>query len=222
MDTPKADTVTVAGRSVQNPAEIIVNYLLRHGGTIAHYDVLAGTLADTITPPAVKATRKISSRISEEQSAWFTRRGASAPWRLVPIDADLRNADPIVEDGLYDAALCLWRHFADDAPKYVGTAKISKVLFLMRPRMYPILDSRLMGLYRSAAAVSARESVAARPDLGPVKRIFWEAIRRDLVASTAGLAALRTHVATTHPDHAETVEQLSDLRLLDMLTWTQS
>jgi hypothetical protein len=55
----------------------------------------------------------------------------------------LRDADPFARGGLYDAAERLYQHFVADRPRGVNGAKISKCLYLMRPGLVPILDSRL-------------------------------------------------------------------------------
>lgn len=121
---------------------------------------------------------------------------------------------------MYDDASELWAHFSAAAPKRVGVAKISKVLYLMRPGMFPILDSRLTAAYESAAKEAARQVAAVRPDFAKFKRLQWEAVRRDLVSNATAIAALREAlVSAPVPLADEAARRLSDLRLLDMMAW---
>ena len=69
-------------------------------------------------------------------------------------------------DGLYDRAAVLWEHFWDARPANVSTAKISKVLYLMRPGLFPILDSYLIKFYRTAARAAAIDVESKRASLG--------------------------------------------------------
>jgi len=97
----------------------------------------------------------MGSRISAKEAAWLIDRGTTAPWAAVPLDAQLKDADPLATGGLYDRAAALWEHFWDARPGGVSTAKISKTLYLMRPGLFPILDSYLTGFYRTAARAAA-------------------------------------------------------------------
>lgn len=54
----------------------------------------------------------------------------------------------------------------------VGAAKASKVLHFKRPSLYPILDSRLMELYRDPAIAAAKQYKKRG-----FKRLYWAAIR---------------------------------------------
>lgn len=67
----------------------------------------------------------------------------TAPW-MKP-EADLANADPhLVDEGkLFSGMTDLYWHFAEIAPKGVSFAKISRVLHLKLPHLFPILDSHL-------------------------------------------------------------------------------
>jgi hypothetical protein len=125
--------------------------------------------------------------------------------------ADLRRADPAVAGGDYDALEGLYRHFYDAAPRGVGVAKIHKVLHVKRPAAYPILDSRIYATYRDAARRPAQRNRARE-----YKRVFWAALPDDLIANTesGAISALRARLDETGP-----WPQLTDLRLLDMVTW---
>ena len=162
----------------------------------------------------------MGSRISMKEAAWLIDRGTTAPWAAIPLDARLKDADPLAIDGLYDRAALLWEHFWEARPGGVSTAKISKVIYLMRPGLFPILDSYLTRFYRSAAVVAAVDMGQRRPSLARFSTFYWEAIRRDIAASQAALLALRRVLpATGGPLAEQAADRLSDLRLLDMLAF---
>jgi hypothetical protein len=215
--------IGVGGRTIGNPFLAVIAYLKQHAGTVRHYDFVAGTSGE-IMAGLVKATRMpwMGSRISAREEAWFIERGSArrAPWDLVAPGALLRDADPAQPGGLYDRASELWAHFWSDRPKGVAVAKVSKVLYLMRPAFFPILDRRLSLFYTRAAQTAARDVVSRRPELAADKRMTWEAVRRDLLSNEMALRELRG--ALRESDCALAFEasgKLSDLRLLDMLAW---
>ena len=215
--------ITVAGRTIGNPLAAVTGYLKKHPGTVRHYDFIAGTSGE-VTAELVKATRMpwMASRISTSQEAWFIERGSSssAPWGLVAPDALLQDADAAQPGGLYDAASTLWDHFWSERPKGVATAKISKVLYLMRPALFPILDRRLGSFYGPAAKAAARDVASRRPEFATCKRMTWEAVRRDLLSNETALRELRSALGGIGCVLAsEASAELSDLRFLDMLAW---
>lgn len=215
--------ITVAGRTIGNPLVAVTGYLKEHRGTVTHYDFIAGT-SDEVTAELVKATRMpwMASRISTSQGAWFIERGSSssAPWGRVAPDALLQDADAAQPGGLYDAASALWEHFWTERPEGVATAKISKVLYLMRPALFPIVDHRLRSFYGPAAKAAARDVASRRPEFAACKRLTWEAVRRDLLSNQAALRELRGALGDIDCALAsEASAKLSDLRLLDMLAW---
>ena len=224
MAAAQSPAIAVAGHVVRDPAHAIVQYLEQHGGTVTHYDFRAATFSG-INLDLIRATRSpwMGSRISAKDAAWLIDRGTTAPWAAIPLDARLKKADPLTVDGLYDRAAALWEHFWDARPANVSTAKISKVLYLMRPGLFPILDSYLTRFYRTAARAAAVDVAQKRASLARFRTLYWEAIRRDILANEAGLQAVREVLAATEAPLAEQAARgLSDLRLLDMLAWAVS
>ena len=164
----------------------------------------------------------MNSRISAAEGHWFKAQAQSAPWHLVPDDADLADADPVEVDGLYDHALSLYNHFYAAAPKQVSVAKVSKVLHLMRPRLFPILDSRLIAFYSTQAENIALEVAKQRPEFGH-KRMNWAAIRSDILRNRHPLVELRVALRQSEaPLASQVAERVGDVRLLDMLAWDAS
>ena len=221
MAAVRSPAIVVAGHVVGNPAHAIVRYLDQHGGTVTHYDFRAATFGQ-INPDLIRATRSpwMGSRISAKEAAWIIDCGSSAPWAAIPLEAQLKEADPLAEGGLYDRAAALWEHFWDGRPANVSTAKISKVLYLMRPGLFPILDSYLTRFYRTAARTAAIDVGQKRPSQGQFKTLYWEAVRRDILGGEAGLRVLREVLEVAEaPLATEAARRLSDVRLLDMLAF---
>ncbi|MFY1661236.1 hypothetical protein [Micromonospora sp. WMMD1274] len=213
--------IEVAGRPVNDPLGVFVGYCKRHAHTVRAYDWLAGT-HPVLTPKLIKVTRApyMGSRMSREQERHLLRLSETAPWDDVPLNAHLRDADPMLNDGRYDSALRLYQHFFQDRPRGLGHAKVSKALHLVRPGLFLILDSALLRRYRRAAEVAARELQQAGSRHAPPRRAYWAAYRTDLLQAAEGLALLRG-AARDHGDPlvAEAADRLSDVRLLDILAW---
>ena len=181
-------------------------------GTPAIYDYPGPGEPSSITAHEIRRTRAVSSRISAVEGDWFISLARTAPWTQV--DGDLRDADPGQCGGLYDSMLRLYDHFAAIAPRGINTAKISKVLHLKRPTQFPILDSRLV---RTCGKAAAHE--AAKYARRGHKRMYWAAIRCDLMKSSEALAELRRRMADHPTARVRALQAISDLRLHDMLTW---
>ncbi|MFD6717479.1 DUF6308 family protein [Micromonospora chalcea] len=213
--------IEVAGRPVNDPLGVFVDYCKQHARTIRAYDWAAGT-HPVLTPELIKVTRApyMGSRISREQERHLLRLSETAPWDDVPPDANLHDADPMLDGGHYDRALRLYQHFFQDRPRGLGHAKVSKSLHLVRPRLFLILDSALLRRYRRAAEVAARELQHAGSRHAPARRAYWAAYRTDLLRAAEGLELLR-RAARDHDDPlvAEAAARLSDVRLLDIFAW---
>lgn len=204
-------TFLIAGESLN--LEAALKRLARYPRqTPPIYDLPGPGLPNVITIEEIRRTRRVSSRISQVQGEWFVSAASSAPW--VPIDADLRDADAGQTNGPYDAMVSLYNHFKSNAPTGVNLAKISKVLHLKRPNLFPILDSRLLRRYATAARRAAKAYPARHH-----KKMYWAAIRFDLINNSTALAALRSQLSNHAEPEVRNLGGVTDLRLLDMLTW---
>lgn len=174
----------------------------------------------TITPEEIRRTRYVSSRISHVEGDYFIARASAAPW--IPASADLSGADPEAPGGLFDDMSALYWHFAGTAPRGISFAKVSKVLHLKFPAVFPLLDSRLWKAYRAAA----RAHSARHPELRQ-SQLRWIAVRDDLLAARSSGAIKELRDAMARYEHYEPAVQqrvrdmarLTDLRLLDILVW---
>jgi hypothetical protein len=210
---PTETVIVIAGRERSIPE--CVEELRRYPGrTITAYDLPGPGDPTTLARDEVARTHFLSSRISDEQLLWFVERAATAPWP--PADADLRAAEPNIRNGLYDQLEAFYRHFEEDAPSHVARSKISKVLHIKRPAAVPILDSKVADVYLK----HAEQAVERYPRLGYQRTAYWVAIRDDLITNTEteALEELRTALGDVGT-LGSNLSAISDLRLLDMLTW---
>lgn len=205
--------LTVAGRTVKDPMGVFEHYAQRYGKTLAKYDFSTQADLCSIALPDVAVTRVIASRISGAQAQQIVKRAAESRHLLqaIPVEARLQDADPARNDGLYDAMTAL--HESLQGPG-IKDSKVSKILHLKRPSLYPILDSALSKFYRQAA----RAAATRYPERG-FRIMAWAAIRDDLLANQQSLQELRPALAARDVLRAHRVHELSDLRLLDILAW---
>lgn len=205
--------LTVAGRTVPDPISVFEEYARRYRRTLAGYDQAGQSPPNEITLSDVAATRVIASRISFQQSQQILSRAKENRCLLeaIPVDAQMQDADPAENGGLYDAMSALYLVLQGPG---IRDSKVSKVLHLKRPSLYPILDSALAKFYREAAGRAA----AHYPNRG-FRRMAWAAIRDDVVSNRQTLADVRGAVAENDLLSRQRVHELSDLRLLDILAW---
>lgn len=204
-----AKVIQVAGRPIDSPADILRDYANRHGRTVREFD-LAGLDcgANEVCIQEIKRTRIIASRVSNEQA---TAMLSDAEWSHVPQSARLEEANPDVRGGVYDHMLSLYEPLLEI--RGVGHAKASKLLHLKRPALFPILDSKLMSLYRAPAAEWAKRY----PSLG-YRYLFWVAIRDDVIRNRAPLKTVRVELRR-QGGILKQMATMSDLRILDILAW---
>lgn len=217
MNRGSNQALTVAGhvRTVEDALEVLEKYPRK---TPAAFDYLGAGDLEKLTAHEVIRTRKISSRISNKEVTYFLEASETAPW--IRTAADLANADPDGE--LFASMTDLYWHFAEGPPKGVSFAKISKVLHLKQPSLFPILDSHVARAYAPAAKILRTD----HPQLG-WRRRTWLAVRKDLLAArTSGAldelrGRLRSYTSADMAKQKEVrlMDELTDLRILDILVW---
>lgn len=198
--------------SIHDPMGAFMDYAERHR-TLDQYD-LADQDPAKITLEDVKATRIIASRISNAQAAEIIERASRHQELLtkIPPEADLANAHP-TKSALYQDMTDLFDAIQGGGVRW---SKASKVLHFKRPALFPILDTNLQRLYREAA-----ERAATTYSDRNVRRMYWAAIRCDLIDNQDELTNLRKD-ATFKTLHGGRFGELSNLRLLDILAWSVS
>lgn len=184
--------------------------------TLAHYDRGPSSGFDEVGAPEIGRLIVIEA-LNQRVAAGLVCAARSAPWHAVPLDARLEDADP--EADLYWAAGQLHDHFDDIAG--VGLAIASKLLRLKRPAFFPILDSRVQHLYDEPARRAYLRSERARREFPPPgDRLYWAAIRKDLMENRESLEQLRRKLVGSPDPHRRQLASLPSVRLLDMLIWT--
>ena len=123
---------------------------------LANYDFGGTSAPDTVDISDIG--RMIGSRMvgmNALEAAELIRLGPSAPWHGVPIDARLEDAAPGTK--LFGAAMALRAHF--EAISGVKEAKATKLLAMKRPALFPVIDERVVRLYRVAAHTTRRRVI---------------------------------------------------------------
>lgn len=212
-------TVEIAGQQVTDPLAVLTHYASTYGTTLRRFDLTGIGNPNQLTLDEVERTRIVASRISRREAEWFLDQAQRAPWSTVDPGLSLADLDPDADLATYRAAEALYRHFRDAAPRGVAMAKISKVLHIKRPALVPILDTRLCRAYRRMAAAAADSYPAVR---GTARYLYWLAVRQDVINkdNLVALSQLRRDLAEHGNELVRKMSTLSDVRLLDMLTWS--
>ena len=216
MTTRPVGPLKVAGQVIDDPFAELEKYATWNDRTITRYDLPGPGDPGRLALAEVERTKVIHSRIGGTEADWFVATAGTAPWAAVPGDAMLADADPAEAGGLYDAATELYDWFR--GRRGVSTAKISKVLHIKRPALVPILDSRLLKMYRvNATEAGRRHAEHARG----AKRMYSAAIRDDLLepGNVKVLAACRDQIEGSDAEQVQRLAGLSDVRLLDIVAW---
>lgn len=207
----------IAGEDIGDPTEAVAQFIERHEREIREYDLTEPPGGpEGLTARDILLTRYSRVRIDSDDLQFFIDRGRDAPWDLVPEDADLVDADPNEEDGLYDAAEALYMHFFSGRRRDITPAKIHRVVHMKRRRLYPLLDGRIEDLYEAAARGASKEVEGRRGRHG---RLYWAAIRLDIIRNAEALSELRERLRS-RDEPAAIGAQLTDVRLHDMVCWS--
>ncbi len=117
--------IVVADVPVADPLGRLKIYAARVR-TLTEYDLAGQGDPSRLTRAEVVRTRVIASRISNHELMWFLERSRTAGWSDVEPDADLRDADPGREAGLYDRAEALYGHFRTASPRGVSAPRSAR------------------------------------------------------------------------------------------------
>ena len=181
----------------------------------SYFDSFTGSrfehLADSDTPNSITArdivaVSTLGVDVPAHVSIWILEEGAPAvsrELRAIPVDQDIW--DPSADLGPSGPANRLWdllrgAHWADQHGG-MGDTKTSKLLATKRPRLIPINDSRTEALLYPGEPTDT-----------------WLAWRREFQANGGDLALVIDHLRRHEPRS----EQLSALRVLDVVLWFQA
>jgi hypothetical protein len=233
MATRKPVQFTIAGRPL-DLSDAVKGLDTYPRETIRYYDLGPASAPDEITPLDIGRLVIIEVGFERDAELLMLERGGTAPWHAVSMGHRLEEASP--NSALYRRATLLYEHFRQRGNRKskihgVQDAKISKLMHMKRPGFFPILDSRVTKLYSDQARDAyAAQSASFRRDHPTYDRLYWEAIRLDLVTDSnrAALATLRSRLQGQIDSDQSRAEDaayygqlliLTDLRLLDILSW---
>lgn len=209
--------LVIAGRDIDDPVEAVARWVAENERMIREFDLTEPPGGpEAITAQDVLLTRYTRVRIGSDELQFFVDRSHDAPWELVPSDAHIVDADPDEEGGLYDAAEELYNHFYTGRRREITYPQIHLVLHMKRRSLIPLLDGRYHDLFEEAAKEASRRTEGRRGRRG---RLYWAAIREEIVAGQEAFDELRSQLAE-RDEPASLGAQLTDLRLHDILCWT--
>jgi hypothetical protein len=207
----------IAGRTIDDPLGAVADYVRDNERTIREFDLVDPPSGpDELSAQDLLRTRYTRVRVDSDEIQYFVDKGRGAPWMGVPADADLVDADPNVEGGLYDAAEALYMHFFTGRRRGITPVKIHTCLHLKRRGLYPLLDGRILDIYEDTAREVSKQVEGRRGRRG---RLYWAAIREDLVANADAFDALRSALAGSD-EPLSLAAELTDVRLHDILCWS--
>jgi hypothetical protein len=216
------DSAIVAGHVLDEASSRVARYLSCHAQTVKHCDMRAGSWA-TLSQDAVASSRRpfLNSRISREQGNQLVARAKTADWSLLSVHQPLASKDQREDDATMARALGLYAHFLDPKIPGVSRGKVHKILYIMRPAYFPIVDSRLARLYRKPALEWNSEFRRAGGQSDYFAPAYWAAIRADIRRNTDVIKHMRTKLSSVNSgEHTEVIARLTDVRILDMLAWS--
>lgn len=207
----------VAGTTIDDPVGVVAAYIATNERMIKEYDLVERPGGpDELTARDVLQTQYTHMRVTGSELQYFVDTSFKASWDLVPPDAKLADADPMAEGGLYDDAEELYRTFYGGRPRGMMPGKIHLVLHFKRPGFFPILDGRLRSIYEDMARDVSRSMRDVRR--GRQGRLYWAAVRQDILAGADTLEAVRKELAQ-RDEPTSLGAQLTDVRLHDILCW---
>ncbi len=176
----------------------------------AYYDIIPSTDPHRIDPVDVLVTVAMNSFVNTADKVRSIHRGLAEACDsilgTIPEDADLRTFSlPIV--GRLLAAACQVRG--------VLLPVATKVLHRKRRGLVPMLDSVLIDHYLRAGTGVPRAAFGDSRRAGEAAVPILEAFRADLTGAWNDLTAVAARLA-------ESGYQLAPLRILELLTWTET
>lgn len=188
-------------------------YAASHQPVLRYYDEVADRdpqPAPHIDARALGRVLFVDRSVTAEEAAQLIEADIGALVDAIPIEATLAEADPAIDDGLYDDAERPHRCLID-INRRVSPTVVSAALALLRPGLFPLLTVPIRGLYRDVAELAWQVSdKARRPDS---KRTYWPVIRDDVMEGADALAEWRARLAASEVDPERWLARVSDVRL---------
>lgn len=212
MDQDQTAEITIAS-DVVTLEQALASIAAYPRSTLLYFD--RGSDEDRTTIEDIGQLTLIGSALRGGDAAALLSADMTQVLAPIPRGAHLIDADPGLRGGLYDLAEKAYAEVTE--PSGISHAKASKLLHLKRPHLFPILDSQVRLRYDDAATNAA----ALYPERG-YTRMYWAAIRHDLIGGRGFLTVLRHELlkgADAGDQHQGRAAAVSDVRLLDLITW---
>lgn len=202
----------------------LINYAVRHPATVRYYDYdddmdTSPSGSNGVAMSDIARLVVINARLEANDIAHLLDQVADALWSSVPLDADFRDLpDDPSNSPLYQAVCDLEAAYRDRGN--IGSTKATKLLYLKRPGLVPILDTVAKDAYKGMARATGKE-------FGNKEPMYWAAIWRDARRNAETLDAICQDLPGegefSDPERALVVlvARLPLLRLHDILIWSQ-
>jgi len=205
-------TLRLAGEFVDRPMDFWRDYARYQRRAVVEYDLPDRGHPGVLTEQEVWRSRVIRSRATHAEKrelpgVWSTAGAAS-----LPVDAHIRDADPLQRGGPYDEVMRVVAPFI--ARTGVSWTKAYKILHVKRPHLFPLLDRQLRRLYAKQEADFRLRNL----HLLPPGFNYWAVIRLDVLHNHEALIGYRRQLAAAD-GLLPRLADLSDVRLLDMICW---
>ena len=204
-----------AGRvTPNNVAQARITHYLSLG-TVPKYDLGRGyqlCSPNALIIDDLRRTWWLRSRIHRAHYPAWIALAANAPWGALPVNAELAAPGSANQSyaSIRSAGFALFSQLYGEQRK---EARVSKVLHLKRPDFFPILDRRVLALYRPKLVSPPSNQLARVP-------LYWDLLRGDLLlpANQAALVSLRgwINAQVTGNAHFRDFMTLTDIRLFDI------
>jgi hypothetical protein len=198
-------TIRQAHPSSTETEHLFRSYAFDHPKTIEVYDLGENSDPNEVTPLDLGRMLLMNPRLTGNDAANLLKLGNSgeARWDRFPLNATIADADP--DDESPDS---LWLEMQKQYDLFrmhgLANAKITKLLHLKRPNLFPIVDSYVRKFYKRAGITNQR----------------WRHIREDVISNSTTFAEVRTAAAESTHESVRRLEKLTDLRLHDIATWS--
>ena len=195
----------------------VVQYVQDQAVVVHQFDCGGGSAARAESSIGASLFGRIAffdRSVTRQEALALLASGEATHWRGVPIDASLLDADPGIDQELYDQAESAYRQIMRAVPR-LSSGTLSAIGHLLRPALIPLLDFRVRGIYaRRASQAWAASQKSIRPRS---QRSFWPAIRDDLRQYEELLGNWRARLEASDEVPMRRAATLTSLRLWDIV-----
>jgi len=187
--------------------EHFTTYARRHAATVREYDLRHDPEPNIVTVTDLGRMILINARLTGDDAATLLELANPPHSDWTRFETGVSITEPIA-DPADSSAGSLWNAMQHQYTvldkEGLGHAKITKLLHLKRPALFPIIDSFVRSFYRDCGITSE----------------WWAHIRADVIANAAAFGQLRSAAAESGDPAVAHLARLADLRLHDIAIWS--